>query len=333
MRLITLTSILSLTLLGSTAVAVSAPIFNQDGWSGFKRKDDVYHGCIMGRHVANDIYFLVYANASKAFSIGVSASSIDKETDEEITGTVTFDSMEPVSLTGRIIESEMALFYEAIKEDGFEPLLRKSRQIRLTYEHGKFGLPLKGSNDAVELLWDCAEKSSQEAKERFLQENKNLVQTVITGTIGVGTLDSAINGPEGSFGFLTRSPDGDKIFEICKMDDKCKITALVDPGQKDQFIGSVISVEKVNTISPAPVNKPAPSQTPKQTSQPQEVPFFSRGNWGVSILNPGTGIPHCVAWNYSSARYIQNMPQVQDEMKKAIDNCTKHITDNPNMFK
>lgn len=325
----TYTGLIGLSLVACTTIASAAPAFDHEGWTGFVRKDDIYNGCIMGKHVTNGIYFLIYANDSKVLSIGVSSSSLDKEVDEEIAGTVTFDDNDPQQLTGSMVEPDIALFSAYINEAGFEPLLRKSKQIRLTYDHSKLGLPLKGSSRALDLLWDCAGKTAVEAKSQLKQDNQNLVQKVLTGTIGIGTLDSGITGPEGWFGFMTRSPEGDKIFQTCKMDDNCKITALVNPDS--EFIQSVISVEKIAAEKPQTFKRPEPVPSQSDRSS-KEVPFFSKGNWGVSIVNGREGALYCVSWNFPSARAILQQPKVQQEMREAIDACTKHITDTPGIF-
>jgi hypothetical protein len=50
----------------------------------------------------------------------------------------------------------------------------------------------------------------------------------ITGTIGVGSLDSVIEAPDGtSVGFLTNSLQAKAIFATCKYQDICQVTGTV----------------------------------------------------------------------------------------------------------
>lgn len=323
-------SLIGFNLLASTATTKAAPAFEQDGWTGFVRNGDLYNGCIMGKHVTNDIYFLIYTNSTKAIYIGVSSPALDKEVDQEIAGTVTFDDNDPLLLTGTVIEADIALFNLSTQQEDLEPLLRKSRQIRMTYDHSKFGLALKGSQNAIDLLRDCANNNARYANTQAKHDSKNLNKKVITGIVKSGRLDSAIAEAGNSYSFMTRSPDGDKIFQACKMDERCKVTALFKPGS--DFIETVISAEKLSDAKPLP-RQPNTTKPSSSGNQPREIPFFTRGNWGISIVNGGNGTPFCIAWNFPSARYIQNIPQVQDQIQEAMASCKKHITDNPDIFR
>lgn len=321
--------LIGISLLASTAICASAPAFQQDDWTGFVRNDDLYNGCIMGQHVTNDVYILLYANSSGTLNIGVSSPALDKEIDEEVAGTITFDDDEPLHLIGRMIEKNIALLPINTDQVDIEPLLRSSRQVRLTYDHHKLGLALRNTKNAIDLLWDCANKSAQDAETQVEQNSKDFIKKVITGVIKHGKLDSAIEDADTSYGFMTRSPDGDKIFQACKMDERCKVTALIKPGS--EFIETVISVEKLSDAKSLP--RQTDTNIPLSSSnKPREIPFYTRGNWGISILNRGDDVPYCLAWNFQSARYIQNIPRVQDQIEEAITSCKKYITDNPDIF-
>jgi len=157
MRKSTFAGIIGLSLLASNALAQSESEFSYEGWTGHKRTNDPDNGCIMGKHVTKDIYFVVYANANEGFGFGVSVSSWDLQVGEEWSGSVTFDDHEPILLTGTVIEPEIVLFPGGAEEDSVAPLLSSSRHLRLSNGHSRFGLSLKGSSKALELLGDCAE--------------------------------------------------------------------------------------------------------------------------------------------------------------------------------
>lgn len=149
--------IIGLSLLASSAFAQTESEFSHNGWTGHKRANDPDNGCIMGKHVTKDVYFVVYANANEGFGIGISVSSWDLQVGDEWSGSVRFDDDEPILLTGTVIEPEIVLFPGGAEEDSLAPLLSSSRQLRLSYGHSKFGLSLKGSSEALDLLGDCAE--------------------------------------------------------------------------------------------------------------------------------------------------------------------------------
>lgn len=171
MRSIILASFIGLSMLSSHASTQTTDTFYYEGWTGHKRIDDPDKGCIMGKHVTRDVYFLIYANANEAFSIGVTSDKWTQNIAEEIAGTVRFDDEEEVLIIGSVVEPKIALFYGGAEEDSFETLVRNSRNIRFSYGHDKFGLSLKGSSKAIDLLYSCAEgrESTQQTEPRQLE--------------------------------------------------------------------------------------------------------------------------------------------------------------------
>lgn len=171
MRAITVASLVGFHLLSSSAIAQDTYEFHHDGWTGHSRRDDPNKGCIMGKHVTNDVYFLIYANAKEAFSIGVTSETWDGSIGEEIAGSIVFDNAEPTLITGTVVEPKIALFSGGSEEDSFETLVRTSRNLRFSYGHSKFGLSLKGSSKAIDLLYSCAEgrESAQPSELRQLE--------------------------------------------------------------------------------------------------------------------------------------------------------------------
>lgn len=157
MRTITVASLVGLSLLTSSALAQTKHEFRHNGWTGHTRIDDPDKGCIMGKHVTNDVYFLIYVNANEAFSIGVTSQAWDNNLGEEIAGSITFDDGDPILITGAVVEPTIALFSGGAEEDSFAPLVRTSHNLRFSYGHSKFGLSLKGSSKAIDLLYACAE--------------------------------------------------------------------------------------------------------------------------------------------------------------------------------
>ncbi|MEJ5087165.1 hypothetical protein [Brucella pseudogrignonensis] len=170
MRKSTFAGIIGLSLLATSALAQTEYEFSYEGWTGHKRANDPDNGCIMGKHVTKDVYFVVYANANEGFGFGVSISSWDLQVGEEWSGSVTFDDHEPILLTGTVIEPEIVLFLGGAEEDSLAPLLSSSRQMRLSYGHSKFGLSLKGSSKALDLLGDCAENRLDQSSPHLTQQ-------------------------------------------------------------------------------------------------------------------------------------------------------------------
>lgn len=170
--------IIGLSLLASSAFAQTESEFSYEGWTGHKRANDPDNGCIMGKHVTKDVYFVVYANANEGFGFGVSVSSWDLPVGDEWSGSVTFDDHEPILLTGNVIEPEIVLFPGGAEEDSLAPLLRSSRQLRLSYGHSRFGLSLQGAAKALDLLSDCAEnkrnQSPRQVSEKQAQTGTSL---------------------------------------------------------------------------------------------------------------------------------------------------------------
>lgn len=227
-------------LLVGLGTAISEPIFLHDGWAAFKRKDDPEQGCIVGKHTNNDVYFLIYNDGKNYFSIGVSSDDLEEEVGQEVVGSVIFDADEPLLIVGKIVEPELVLFDVLDNQINLESLLRESKQIRLLYKNRKLGMSLKGSSQAIDLLKRC---SSPHSKGKITASPVLKNQKSITGIVRVGTLDSGIETTSDWYGFMSNSAEGDQIFKQCKMDDRCKITAIIDP--KNNFITSVIKVKKV----------------------------------------------------------------------------------------
>lgn len=171
MRKSTFAGIIGLSLLATSALAQTESEFFHNGWTGHKRANDPDNGCIMGKHVTKDVYFVVYANANEGFGFGVSVSSWDLPVGDEWSGSVTFDDHEPILLTGTVIEPEIVLFPGGAEEDSLAPLLSSSRQMRLSYGHSKFGLSLKGSSKALDLLGDCAENRLDQSSPQLTQQH------------------------------------------------------------------------------------------------------------------------------------------------------------------
>lgn len=192
MRKIAFAGIFGLSLLTSSALAQDAAVFSSEGWTGHKRANDPDNGCIMGKHVTKDVYFVVYANANEGFNIGVSVSSWDLQIGDEWSGSVTFDDHEPTLLIGSVVEPEIVLFPGGGEEDGLEPLMRSARQIRLSYGHSKFGLSLKGSSKALDLLSDCAENREEQSQSapisaQYLYIGSKMPMPRIVEDSGIGT--------------------------------------------------------------------------------------------------------------------------------------------------
>lgn len=192
MRKIAFAGIFGLGLLTSSALAQDAAVFSSEGWTGHKRANDPDNGCIMGKHVTKDVYFVVYANANEGFNIGVSVSSWNLQIGDEWSGSVTFDDHEPILLIGSVVEPEIVLFPGGGEEDGLEPLMRSARQIRLSYGHSKFGLSLKGSSKALDLLSDCAENREEQSQSapisaRYLYIGSKMPMPRIVEASGIGT--------------------------------------------------------------------------------------------------------------------------------------------------
>lgn len=230
----------SLAIIIGTLPATSDPIFQHDGWSGFKRKNDPEQGCIMGKHTNNGVYFLVYSNVKEGFSLGASSSAIDNEIDTEIAGSAIFDHGDPVLLVGTIIEPEIALLHTLDDSIALENKLRNSKQVRLNYGDNKLGIPLTGSSKAIDKLRSCAGYKTSTAS---TTTPKHPNQITVTGTIKVGTLDSGIESSNGWYSFMTRSEAANKIFKTCKMDDRCRVTIITTP--QSDIIKKVLKVQKL----------------------------------------------------------------------------------------
>jgi hypothetical protein len=238
----------------ATAAVLSLPAITQAaefqyrGWTGFQRHEDPAHGCIMGRHVDQEVYFLVYANDTEGFSIGVTSPLWELKVGDEVAGAASFDNAPPILLSGSVIEPDIILLSSGAEEDGIEPAVRRSRHIKLTFGREWLQTPLAGSTVAIDMLQECAEKSARAAYAETEPANrkKRVMPKEIIGQIGVGTLDSAItvttNGSEKTYGFLTDSPIGSEIFKVRKMDDLCKVRGMVDEAR--EWIEAVSHVER-----------------------------------------------------------------------------------------
>lgn len=156
MRAITVASLVGFHLLSSSALAQDTYEFHHDGWTGHTRRDDPDKGCIMGKHVTNDVYLLIYANANEGFSIGLTSEAWDDSIGEEIAGSIAFDNGKSTLITGTVVEPKIALFSGIADEDSFEGLVRTSHNLQLSYGHSKFGFSLKGSSKAIDRLYSCA---------------------------------------------------------------------------------------------------------------------------------------------------------------------------------
>lgn len=208
MRTSTFAGIIGLSLLATSALAQSESEFSHSGWTGHKRANDPDNGCIMGKHVTKDIYFVVYANANEGFGIGVSVSSWDLQVGDEWSGSVTFDDHEPILLTGTVIEPEIVLFPGGAEEDSLAPLLSNSKQMRLSYGHSTFGLSLKGSSKALELLGDCAENRLDQYPPQLTQQKAQPGTSLTTLPIKSGYYALTDGTCEEGFGPNTIYTDG-----------------------------------------------------------------------------------------------------------------------------
>jgi hypothetical protein len=70
-------------------------------------------------------------------------------------------------------------------------------------------------------------------------------ETTFRGPLTVGTLDSSIGEDPQSATFLTDSEVGQKIFEVCKVDDRCEVT-----GKATGPLLQLVSVSRVRLLAP-----------------------------------------------------------------------------------
>ena len=82
-------------------------------------------------------------------------------------------------------------------------------------------------------------------------------QITINGVINVGTGAASIVDGDNEYPFDMNSKEANKIFKVCKANDKCTVTAIVD---KDNWIRTVLSVKKskASTTQSLPQNSRIP---------------------------------------------------------------------------
>lgn len=144
--------------------AGSAQAASRGEWVVFPKPDDDAHGCYAVKHVHKDVSFIIYANNTEGFGVGVTGTSWRLQKGETVHGAAAFDNLPPVSLSGSVEDENTILLYDnngSEEESDLQTRLPRAQGVRLSY--GKSWvttLPLSGSRQAVNDVYACAEEQT-----------------------------------------------------------------------------------------------------------------------------------------------------------------------------
>ncbi|MPR64698.1 hypothetical protein D7027_23365 [Ochrobactrum intermedium] len=132
-------------------------IFQENGWIAFPKQKDPENGCVMGRHVKNNVHAIIYVNNNETFQIGLTSADWRLEQGTEWKGAIAFDSDRSIVTTVRASSRNTVVVPSGAEEDSLENRIRAAARVRISFNKQPYDIPLKGSSNALDMLWSCAE--------------------------------------------------------------------------------------------------------------------------------------------------------------------------------
>lgn len=132
-------------------------IFQENGWIAFPKQKDPNKGCVMGRHIRNNVHAIIYVNNNEAFQLGLTSADWHLEQGTEWKGAIAFDSDRPIATTVRASSQNTVVVPSGAGEDSIESRIRQAARVRISFKKETYEISLKGSSNALDMLWSCAE--------------------------------------------------------------------------------------------------------------------------------------------------------------------------------
>lgn len=132
-------------------------IFQENGWIAFPKQKDPENGCVMGRHVKNNVHAIIYVNNNETFQIGLTSADWRLEKGTEWKGAIAFDSDRSIATTVRASFQNTVVVPSGAGEDSLENRIRTAARVRISFNNETYNVSLNGSSNALDMLWSCAE--------------------------------------------------------------------------------------------------------------------------------------------------------------------------------
>ncbi len=127
-------------------------IFQENGWIAFPKQKDPEKGCVMGRHIKNNVHAIIYVNNNETFQIGLTSADWRLEQGTEWKGAIAFDSDRSIATTVRASSQNTVVVPSGAGEDSLESRIRAAAKVRITFNNETFSISLKGSSNALDML-------------------------------------------------------------------------------------------------------------------------------------------------------------------------------------
>ncbi len=132
-------------------------IFQENGWIAFPKQKDPNKGCVMGHHVKNNVHAIIYVNNNETFQIGLTSADWRLEQGTEWKGAIAFDNDRPIATTVSTSFQNTVVVPSGAGEDSLENRIRTAARVRISFNKETYDVSLKGSSNALDMLWSCAE--------------------------------------------------------------------------------------------------------------------------------------------------------------------------------
>ncbi|MFE0233337.1 hypothetical protein ACFW0F_05295 [Brucella anthropi] len=132
-------------------------IFQENGWIAFPKQKDPEKGCVMGRHIKNNVHAIIYVNNNETFQIGLTSADWRLEQGTEWNGAIAFDSDRSIATMVRASFKNTVVVPSGAGEDSLENRIRTAARVRISFNNETYDVSLKGSSNALDMLWSCAE--------------------------------------------------------------------------------------------------------------------------------------------------------------------------------
>ena len=138
----------------------SAQVFEHRGWKAYEVENDPDYGCRMAKYVDDDVHLVAYANGQEGFGVGLVKGSWNLPAGRIVSGAVTFDRIHTHMLEGQAGNPQLVMFYTGGEEGGLAAPFGGSRAVEIMVEGVQAKSSLEGSNRALRMLYECAERYS-----------------------------------------------------------------------------------------------------------------------------------------------------------------------------
>ena len=142
------------------ASGTSKEVSSVGSWKIYEIVGDPDHQCRISKRVSKQLFLIVSANANEGFSIGMVDLTWKLNRDDTAQGYIRFDQTYRYDADASVENEKLVLLHAGAEESSPEIPFRRSNTIFLEVNGSWLETDLRGSSQALDLLYTCVEEHS-----------------------------------------------------------------------------------------------------------------------------------------------------------------------------